>query len=69
MKVVIILFAPLLVVPRFEVEPLGPPLAVLLLVELRIPPRVGSPEQWPLVLELAKIISLDDQASSLDGWF
>lgn len=57
MKVITILFAQLSMVLGFEVEPLGPPPVVLLLVEPRTLPGVESPKWWPLMLELVKIIA------------
>lgn len=64
-KAAIVPFAQPLKVLEFEMEPLGPPLAVWLPVGPRIPPGVGSPERRPLALELVELATLGDQASPL----
>lgn len=56
-------------VPGVEVELLDPPSTVLSLVEPRTQPSVESPRQWPLVLELARMATLDNWDGSLGSWF
>lgn len=50
-----------------RVEPLDPPLVIVLLLALSMPPGVGSLKWWLLILELARITAPSDQIGFFIG--